>query len=78
MKTALQTSGAGEIQNNDTCCGDTSVLIKWIRQGEVLSELALVLRDTYLKGEIWIMEPSLAAYELANVLRYNYPLREGY
>ena len=49
---------------------DTSVLIKWIRQGEVLSEQALVFRDVYLKGEIWIMEPSLATYELANVLRY--------
>jgi predicted nucleic acid-binding protein len=49
---------------------DTSVLIKWFRQGEVLAEQALALRVAYLTGRITIMLPSLLAYELANVLRY--------
>jgi predicted nucleic acid-binding protein len=49
---------------------DTSVLIKWFRQGEVLADRALVLRRAYLDGQIQISAPVLAAYELANVLRY--------
>jgi len=49
---------------------DTSVIIKWFRQGEVLADRALRLRDAYLDGQIVIVVPSLAAYELANVLRY--------
>jgi predicted nucleic acid-binding protein len=49
---------------------DTSVLIKWFRQGEVLAEQALALRVAYLTGRITITLPSLLAYELANVLRY--------
>jgi predicted nucleic acid-binding protein len=49
---------------------DTSVLIKWFRQGEVLAEQALALRAAYLAGRITITLPSLLAYELANVLRY--------
>ena len=49
---------------------DTSVLIKWFRQGEVLAEQALALRVAYLTGRITITPPSLLAYELANVLRY--------
>jgi len=49
---------------------DTSVLIKWLRQGEILAEQALALRDAYLKGEVAISVPSLVAYELANVMRY--------
>ena len=49
---------------------DTSVLIKWFRQEEVLAERALVLRDTYLEGLVIISIPWLAVYELANVLRY--------
>lgn len=49
---------------------DTSVIIKWFRQEEVLAEQALALRDAYLKGAVVISVPSLAAYELANVLRY--------
>ena len=49
---------------------DTSVVIKWFRQGEVLAGLALALRDAYLDGQITISAPSLLAYELANVLRY--------
>ena len=49
---------------------DTSVLIKWFRQGELLAEQALALRVAYLTGRITITLPSLLAYELANVLRY--------
>ena len=49
---------------------DTSVLIKWFRQGEVLAEQALALRAAYLAGRMSITLPSLLAYELANVLRY--------
>lgn len=49
---------------------DTSVVIKWFRQREVLGEQALALRDAYLDGQIEVTIPSLLAYELANVLRY--------
>jgi len=49
---------------------DTSVVIKWFRQGEVLASQALALRDAYLDGRIGVSVPSLLAYELANVLRY--------
>jgi predicted nucleic acid-binding protein len=49
---------------------DTSVILKWFRQGEVLATAALALRDQYLGGQVTISVPSLLAYELANVLRY--------
>jgi predicted nucleic acid-binding protein len=49
---------------------DTSVIIKWFRQDEILARLALALRRAYLTGRISITLPSLVAYELANVLRY--------
>lgn len=49
---------------------DTSVVIKWFRQGEVLAEQALALRGAYLDGQIQVTLPSLLAYELANLLRY--------
>jgi len=49
---------------------DTSVIIKWFRQGEVLAEQALALRADYLDGQIQVSVPSLLVYELANVLRY--------
>ena len=29
---------------------DTSVIIKWLRRGEVLAEEALAVRDAYLVG----------------------------
>ncbi|MBU0512148.1 MAG: type II toxin-antitoxin system VapC family toxin [Chloroflexi bacterium] len=53
---------------------DTSVIIKWYRQDEVLAEEAMFLRDAYLKGKIAISFPALLAYELANVLRYKHEL----
>ncbi len=49
---------------------DTSVVIKWFRQGEVLADQALRLRASYLSGEVEIVLPSLVAYEFTNVLRY--------
>jgi len=49
---------------------DTSVVIKWFRQGEVLAEQALALRAAYLDGQIRVSVPSLPGYELTNVLRY--------
>jgi predicted nucleic acid-binding protein len=49
---------------------DTSVIIKWYRQGEVLADQALILRDAYLRGQIPVTVPDLVAYELANVLRF--------
>lgn len=49
---------------------DTSVVIKWFRQGEIQAEQALSLRKAYLDGEIQVAVPTLLAYELANVLRY--------
>lgn len=49
---------------------DTSVVIKWFRQGEILAEEALALRSAYLEGQAVVTLPSLLAYELANVLRY--------
>jgi predicted nucleic acid-binding protein len=49
---------------------DTSVVIKWFRQGEILARQALILRDAYLAGEAAISVPSLLVYELTNVLRY--------
>jgi predicted nucleic acid-binding protein len=48
---------------------DTSVVIKWFRQGEVLAGRALALREAYLDGQIAVLVPALLAYELANVLR---------
>jgi predicted nucleic acid-binding protein len=49
---------------------DSSVVIKWFRQEEILAERALALRDAYLTGSVIISVPWLAVYELANVLRY--------
>jgi predicted nucleic acid-binding protein len=49
---------------------DTSVIIKWFRQGEVLASQALTLRDAHVEGQVIISVPWLAIYEVANVLRY--------
>lgn len=49
---------------------DTSVVIKWFRQGENLADQALALRSGYLDGRILLSVPTLLAYELTNVLRY--------
>ena len=47
---------------------DSSVVIKWFRQGENLAEQALALRTGYLDGRIQLSVPTLLAYELTNVL----------
>jgi predicted nucleic acid-binding protein len=49
---------------------DTSVIIKWVRQEEVLADRALALLHAYLDGQSQISVPSLLAYEIANLLRY--------
>lgn len=49
---------------------DTSVILKWFRQEEVLASQALAPRDAYLDGRIVVTVLSLVAYELANVLCY--------
>jgi len=49
---------------------DTSVVIKWFRQGENLAGQALALRAGYLDGRIELSVPTLLGYELTNVLRY--------
>jgi len=47
---------------------DTSVVIKWFHQEEILAGRALALRSSFLDGRIRIAAPTLLAYELANVL----------
>ena len=49
---------------------DTSVLLKWFLQQEVLADRALDLRAAYLAGVISIQSPILAIYEFTNALRY--------
>jgi predicted nucleic acid-binding protein len=49
---------------------DTSVFIKWYRQHEEQAAEALALRDAYLAGDILLVEPDVAVYEFANVMRY--------
>jgi len=56
---------------------DTSVVVKWFRQGEILAAPALKLRAAYLDGQIAVFVPALLAYELANVLRYKTDLTTG-
>lgn len=53
---------------------DTSVVIKWYRQGEILAKQALALRDAYLDGRATLVVPALLAYELSNVLCYKQDL----
>ncbi len=49
---------------------DTSVVVKWIRRHEVFAQEALEWRERFLDEEISVMVPDVAAYEMANVLRY--------
>ena len=49
---------------------DTSVFIKWYRQHEERAAEALAIRDRYLAGDILLVEPDVAVYEFANVMRY--------
>lgn len=58
------------LANQPLIVPDTSVIIKWFRQGEILAAPALAIRDAYLTGQTTISTPALMVYELANVLRY--------
>lgn len=49
---------------------DTSVVLKWIRQEEILASHAVGLLQGYLDGRSQISVPALLGYEFANVLRY--------
>jgi len=54
---------------------DTSVVIKWFRQEEVLASQALALREAYLDGRVRVCVPTLLLYEVANLLIYKGELR---
>jgi predicted nucleic acid-binding protein len=56
---------------------DTSVFIKWYRHHEENAAEALAIRDAYLAGEILLVEPDVAIYEFANVMRYMDGLTTG-
>lgn len=49
---------------------DTSVVLKWIRQEEILANRALSILYAYLEGRNRLIVPTLLTYEVANVLRY--------
>jgi predicted nucleic acid-binding protein len=49
---------------------DTSVVLKWIRQEEILAEQALNILHSYLEGRSRVIVPTLLVYEVANVLRH--------
>ena len=49
---------------------DTSVVLKWFRQEQVLANHAWGLLQGYLDGHSQISVPVLLGYEVANVLRY--------
>jgi predicted nucleic acid-binding protein len=49
---------------------DSSVVLKWFFQDEILGDRALKLRDAFLEGRARIIAPPLLVYEVANVFRY--------
>ena len=49
---------------------DSSVIIKWFSE-EDETDLALSLREGFLKGDADITVPDLQLYEIANALRFN-------
>lgn len=49
---------------------DSSVLLKWFRVDEPHAETAEALRQAYLNDRVDLTIPDLAAYEVANVMRY--------
>lgn len=60
--------------STETVVLDTSVVIKWFRQEEVLAEAALTWRERFLQGSAVLVVPDLMAYEIANVLAYKHDL----
>ncbi len=57
---------------------DTSVLIKWFLQEEILADRALLIRQDFLDGHTTLICPVISIYECANVLCYknNWTLEE--
>lgn len=49
---------------------DSSIIVKWFRQEEVLAEQALRLRQACLVGQLHVATPELMIYEVGNALRY--------
>ena len=49
---------------------DSSVIVKWFCQEEVLAERALTLRQACLGGQLNVAAPELVICEVGNVLRY--------
>lgn len=49
---------------------DSSVILKWFFQNEILGGRALKLRGVFLEGRARIVAPPLLVYEVANVFRY--------
>jgi len=49
---------------------DTSVVLKWVRQEEILADRALGLLQGYLDGQSQISVPALLGYEFGDILRY--------
>jgi predicted nucleic acid-binding protein len=47
---------------------DSSVIIKWFKEGENLADQSLLIKDTFLKGEMHVFLPDLVVYELGNIL----------
>ena len=55
---------------------DSSVIIKWFSNEEE-TQIALKLRENYVKGNLSITCPDLVIYETANALRFNKHLKEN-
>lgn len=53
---------------------DSSVVIKWFRQEEVLASEALALRQAYLEGRTPVTVPTLLLWEVSNALRFKHEL----
>jgi predicted nucleic acid-binding protein len=49
---------------------DSSVVLKWFQQSEVLYEKAVRVRQAYLEGRIQLCLTDILFYEVSNVLRY--------
>lgn len=52
---------------------DSSVLLKWFRPNEPHADIAEAILRAYLDEHLELTIPDLAAYEVANVMRYRTP-----
>jgi predicted nucleic acid-binding protein len=64
----------GAALNTKVVVLDSSVVIKWFRQEEVLADMALLWRERFLNGSALVVVPDLMAYEIANALAYKQDL----